>query len=186
MRHSLLASIAAGVLGLAALSAASAADDPIFINDFGAEAPALAGITSGHNPVRASVGVAPLFWSEALAASAQAWANQCVDLVAPAGALDHNPNRSVGFPWYVGENIYATNGVATAQGAVNNWASEAAYYDYATNTCAGGHLCGHYTQMVWSTTILVGCGISSCPGLIFPNSIVCDYAPGGNNGARPY
>ena len=161
--------------------------DPIFINGFATEPAALAGITADHNTVRAGVGVgmAPLFWDERLAASAQAWADQCVDMMTPFGLIDHNPNRSMGFPWAVGENIYATSGTATAQDAVTTWASEQVNYDYATNTCTAGQ-CGHYTQVVWATSVLLGCGISYCPGLTYSSSIVCDYGPAGNDGGRPY
>jgi pathogenesis-related protein 1 len=168
----------------AACSAAMAAD-PVFINGFEAEPPALAGITAAHNVVRAGVGVAPLFWSGQLAASAQAWANRCIDSDGN-GLVDHNDGRSDGFPWYVGENIYGSSGTATPQAAVDLWVAEAQYYDHDTNTCASGHTCGHYTQVVWSTSIMVGCGISSCPGLTFGNGIVCDYGPGGNTGGPPY
>jgi hypothetical protein len=161
--------------------------DPIFFNDFSVEPPALLGIAADHNTVRSSLGVgmAPLFWSERLAASAQAWANQCVD--SGSGLIAHNPNRSDGFPWYVGENIYASTGTATAQTAVTLWASEQQYYHHSTNTCDAGQVCGHYTQVVWSTSVFLGCGISSCPNLTFHNSIVCDYGPGGNIvGQSPY
>ncbi|RIL07002.1 MAG: hypothetical protein DCC71_04625 [Proteobacteria bacterium] len=47
-------------------------------------------------------------------------------------------------------------------------------------------VCGHYTRVVWATTELVGCGIASCPGLAFGNSVICNYGPGGNTGGRPY
>src|SRR5436853_7069364 len=73
------------------------------------EPPELMGITLAHNQVRASIvtdpGIPPLTWNESLEATAQAWANMCVDNDAPIGLIDHNPNRSVGHPYYVGENI---------------------------------------------------------------------------------
>jgi len=37
------------------------------------------------------------------------------------------------------------------------WADEEKCYDYDSNTCAEGHMCGHYTQIVWSTTRKLGC-----------------------------
>lgn len=165
--------------------ACALAGDPIFIEGFESEPPALAGITAAHNVVRAGVGVAPLFWNALLAASAQAWADQCIDSDGN-GLIDHNADRSNGFPWYVGENIFGSTGVASPQQAVDLWAAEVQYYDYATNTCAAGHACGHYTQVVWSTSVMLGCGISSCPGLTYGNGIVCDYGPGGNTGGPPY
>jgi hypothetical protein len=159
---------------------------PISMDKVKAEPAALAGITAAHNAVRARVGVKmpPLSWNEQLAASAQAWANQCVDATSPAGLIDHNPKRGIGFPWYVGENIYASSGKALARAAVQSWAAEQKNYDYARNKCSGA--CGHYTQMVWAKTVFLGCAISSCPNLRFSSSIVCDYAPGGNSGGRPY
>jgi uncharacterized protein YkwD len=150
----------------------------------GGEPAALAGITAAHNAVRASVGVAPLVWDPELAAIAQGWADQCVDVMPPTGLIDHNANRSATYPESVGENIYGSTGVATGSAAVNDWASEASSYDYATNTCSS--VCGHYTQLVWGTTTKVGCGISTCAGLQYSHSIVCDYAPSGNTGGRPY
>lgn len=145
----------------------------------------LEGITAAHNAVRAMVGVGPMTWDPEVAAIAQAWANQCVDVQAPAGLIDHNAGRSDGYPEYVGENIYGSGGPASGTDAVALWASEEADYDYATNTCSG--VCGHYTQVVWATSTKLGCGISSCPGLTYGNSVVCNYAPGGNiGGQRPY
>jgi hypothetical protein len=153
------------------------------------EPAALAGITDAHNAVRAAVaGVAPLpplTWDPGLAAVAAAWAAQCRDQDAN-GLVDHNPDRSAGSPVYVGENIYASTGTATAQGAVSGWASEAAFYTYATNTCAAGKVCGHYTQLVWRTTTRVGCAKQDCPSLALRSTIVCNYAPGGNSGGLPY
>lgn len=150
------------------------------------EPAALAGITAAHNNVRATVGAPPLHWNASLAATAQQWASSCVDQTPPTGMIDHNANRSTGFPYYIGENIYAAAGstLNPAQ-AVGVWASEAAQYDYASNTCSG--VCGHYTQIVWRSTAEVGCGFAVCPNLQFGASLVCNYAPGGNvDGQRPY
>ncbi len=150
------------------------------------EPPELAGITAAHNAVRAWVGVAPLAWDGALAATAAAWAARCVDVAAPTGLIDHNPDRSSGHPFYVGENIYASTGIATASDAVSAWAGEVADYTYATNTCAAGKVCGHYTQVVWAATRAVGCALRDCPALTYRSTVVCDYGPGGNSGGRPY
>lgn len=149
----------------------------------------LAGITAAHNNVRSGVSTVPpllpLAWSTTLAATAQAWANQCRDVDAPIGLIDHNPNRSVGHPYYVGENVFASSGSPyTSSDVVNAWASEVQYYNYAANTCS--NVCGHYTQIVWRTTAFVGCARSDCPGLTYRYSVVCNYGPGGNTGGRPY
>ena len=127
----------------------------------------------------------PLCWSAPVAAVAQTWANTCT--------WAHNPGRG-----FLGENLWAIGYTgSTPPGnppldAVSDWASEAADYDYATNTCSG--VCGHYTQIVWRSTQDVGCGIKHCTGgspcgPSFPNwtIVVCDYDPPGNFvGQRPY
>ena len=159
------------------------------------EPPELQGITLYHNQVRAAVDTTgvpggplpPLQWDPDLAAYAAQWAAMCQDTQAPTGLIDHNPNRTnvAGYA-YIGENIYGSGGGATAQGAVDLWASEKASYDYATNTCSGT-TCGHYTQIVWRSTTHLGCALHNCPGLQFGSSIVCDYGPGGNfGGQKPY
>ena len=153
------------------------------------EPAALAGITEAHNAVRAGVQtqprLAPLVWDPALAATAAAWASKCIDAAPPTGLLDHNADRSRGHPYVVGENIFGSSGPATARAAVTSWADEVSLYEYATNTCSG--TCGHYTQIVWRTTLKLGCALQTCPGLRFANAIVCNYGPAGNvAGQRPY
>ncbi len=152
------------------------------------EPPELAGITMLHNQARAQVQTATplpaLVWSPALAATAAAWVAQCVNVDGFPPLIDHNDGRSTGHPYYVGENIFGSSGTATAAGAVNSWMAEKASYNYANNTCAG--VCGHYTQVVWRTTLELGCARGSCPGVQYPSTIVCNYGPGGNDGSRPY
>jgi pathogenesis-related protein 1 len=155
----------------------------------------LMGMTLYHNQVRAMVdttGVAggplpPMQWDPNLAALASAWVSQCMD-TNNDGLVDHSSTQyrtnAAGYS-YVGENIYASGGTATAQGAVQLWAAEKANYTYATNSCSG--ICGHYTQIVWRDSIHVGCALHDCPGLAYPSTIVCNYGPGGNYGGQsPY
>jgi hypothetical protein len=168
--------------------------DPVFRDGFESgntaawafEPPALAGILAAHNEVRSAHGVRSLMWSSFLAATAQAWAEQCVDVAPPVGLLDHNPNRHDGYPWFVGENIAGNGGPISGAGAVSIWAAEEIYYDYETNTCEPGQVCGHYTQVVWEATEWVGCGVYDCPAITFGYSVVCNYGPTGNTGGLPY
>jgi pathogenesis-related protein 1 len=152
------------------------------------EPPELAGITLLHNQVRQMVQTATplpaLAWDPALAQTAAAWIAMCRDTEAPAGLIDHNPGRSTGHAFYVGENVFGAGGSATAQQAVTSWAGEKSNYNYDTNTCNG--VCGHYTQIVWRTSVKLGCAKGTCAGFTYPNSIVCNYGPGGNSGGKPY
>lgn len=172
-------------------------NNPDASNSGGADVPGgvgepieLMGITLFHNQARAAVQTATplpsLTWNPDLAATAAAWVAQCKDVDAPIGLVDHNPNRSDGHPYYVGENLFASGGqAASAQQAVDSWVGEKANYDYATNTCNG--VCGHYTQVVWRDTHELGCALGNCPGLQYSSTIVCDYGPGGNiGGQQPY
>ncbi len=71
-------------------------------------------------------------------------------------------------------------------GAVDMWANEKAYYDYASNS-GNGHVVGHYTQLVWQKSTKVGCG-QAISKTDYPGShIVCRYSPAGNMGSeKPY
>ena len=148
------------------------------------EPPELAGILAAHNQVRAAHGVAPLSWDPELATIARDWAAGCQDQDDPIGLIDHNPDRSDAFGSYVGENVYGSSGPTDGPAAVASWADEESDYDYESNTCSG--ICGHYTQIVWAESTALGCGLHACDGLTFGYTIVCDYAPGGNDGGRPY
>ncbi|NEP12944.1 MAG: hypothetical protein F6K14_22615 [Symploca sp. SIO2C1] len=133
-------------------------------------------ILNVHNKLREEVGVPPLRWSNQLASYAQDWANELSRR--GESQLVHSPgnNRSG-----AGENIAAGSSVTLM---LNLWANEKDDYDYATNNCRGDK-CGHYTQMVWSNTTEIGCGIA--PHRRYRNVMVCNYSPPGNyRGQRPY
>ena len=149
----------------------------------------LMGMTLYHNQVRAMVDtnppLPPMQWDPDLGAYAAQWAAMCKDGGDGVnGLIDHNPNRqNVAGYSYIGENIFGAGGTATAKGAVDSWASEKANFTYP-NGCSG--VCGHYTQIVWRTSVNVGCALQDCPNLTYGSTIVCDYGPGGNSGGAPY
>jgi len=128
---------------------------------------------AAHNSLRATLKIPPLTWSERLAARAQEWA---ATLLA-RGEFIHRPRSAYG------ENLYdITGALASPERVVEAWASESRDYDYATNTCR--NVCGHYTQLVWSTTKEVGCGVARGSRR---EVWVCNYNPPGNYiGKRPY
>lgn len=97
------------------------------------------------------------------------------------------------------EWIQARNG--TVERAVNTWAYEAAFYSQANNSCSR-EPCGHYTQIVWDSSVAtgpttnVGCVAQFCPNGIANTSsyqsreatyVICHYQPPGNYiGVTPY
>jgi len=140
---------------------------------------------SGHNRVRAEVGVGPLRWSERLAESAARWARHLAE--ANDCVMQHSGP---------GENLYWASALIWSDGrrerqpvdeaqVLRSWASERADYDHRTNTCRPGQVCGHYTQMVWRETAEIGCARRFCADL--GQIWVCHYEPVGNLiGRRPY
>ena len=137
-----------------------------------------------HNAARSAVGVGPLQWSNTVALSAQAWADQLAEK--ESCAWRHSTTE-------YGENIFyswTTNKSArrSANEPVDWWVAEKADYTYSSNSCASGKVCGHYTQVVWEDTTHVGCGKSSCTSADrFEEVWVCQYNPPGNFvGEQPY
>lgn len=132
-----------------------------------------------HNLVRAKKSLPPLAWDTEVAAYAAEWAVQrkhdC-EIVHSKPPIEND----------VGENIYWGSGEDWKPGdAVKAWEEEEKFYDYETNTCQEGEMCGHYTQLVWNTTEKLGCAQVHCDtGDMF---ITCNYSPPGNyEGEKPY
>ncbi len=130
-----------------------------------------------HNYWRSRAGVPPLTWSNELAEFAQDWAEELVE----QEIMAHNPDN----PDY-GENLAAgRNAFLTPRQVVDLWGNEFIDYDYQTNSCAPGKMCGHFTQIVWAESTEVGCGmVRKDNGW---EIWVCNYNPPGNYvGERPY
>ncbi|VDM30863.1 unnamed protein product [Hydatigera taeniaeformis] len=99
------------------------------------------------------------------------------------------------YPQYsgIGQNLAVSGGsgrnlVAQATG----WWNEVNDYNYGSNTCASGKVCGHYTQVVWATSEELGCAVKQCDGMM-PGwgppiyLLACQYKPPGNYmGVKPY
>ncbi len=148
-------------------------------------------IVSVHNEWRADVGVEEkLSYSTSLAKSAQAWAdnlkktNHC--------KMRHSkPDGEYGENLYWGSALQWSDGrkelqKVTPRQVVDAWGSEKADYDYATNDCEQGKMCGHYTQIIWRTTKEVGCAMAVCEDSK-QQVWVCQYLPPGNwVGEKPY
>jgi pathogenesis-related protein 1 len=151
------------------------------------ETGAMQGMTATHNRIRARLGLPALHWSERLAAIASKRA---------AYLAEHNNCEMRHTKSEYGENIFWASPVKWSDGrrevqkinaehVAEAWAAEAADYDYRTNTCRSGAMCGHYTQMVWKDTRELGCGIAVCADKA--QIWLCVYNPPGNYvGIRPY
>jgi pathogenesis-related protein 1 len=108
-------------------------------------------------------------WSDTAAASAQGWANHLASL---GCKLEHASNTGYG------ENL-ARGTHLTVSSAVAMWASEIDAYNWSpTYTAADFNAgSGHYTQLVWRSTVEVGCGTAECGTSVV---VSCRFSPPGN------
>ncbi|KAK0465392.1 CAP domain-containing protein [Desarmillaria tabescens] len=118
---------------------------------------------TAHNTVRKDHGANNLTWSDEVAATAQAWADQC--------SFDHSSTS-------YGENLAEASGDPDIASAVQLWANEASEYDPSNPTYS------HFTQMVWKSTTELGCGYAKCSNIYADYGggvlYVCNYNPAGN------
>ncbi|EKQ67737.1 cysteine-rich secreted protein [Leptolyngbyaceae cyanobacterium JSC-12] len=128
-----------------------------------------------HNRWRKRYNVPALTWSPQLAAYAQEWATKLLR----ENRFEHRKNLSYGenLAWAGGQQL-------SPERVVTMWGEEVKDYNYATNSCKPGKMCGHYTQLVWRNTKQVGCGMARGNG---KEVWVCNYNPPGNYvGQKPY
>ncbi|XP_076627168.1 cysteine-rich secretory protein 2 [Colletes latitarsis] len=142
-------------------------------------------IVDTHNYYRSKVkpsaaNMLEMKWHSGLAEAAQKWANQCPGLVhdSPAGLYLNGFGTS-------GQNIFITTDRTLWNFAIRMWFMEYKDYKYGYDNESNFHKIGHYTQIAWASTHLVGCGVSHCTGGGGPLGkdyymYVCNYAPRGN------
>ena len=136
-------------------------------------------ILAAHNRERSAMRAAPLVWDGSLAAGAATYAQY----LASTGSFRHSDRRARGG---VGENLWmGTRGVYSPERMIGNWASEKQWFRLGVfpNVSSTGRWSdvAHYTQVIWSTTTRVGCGIASGRGR---DVLVCRYSPAGNIDGR--
>lgn len=121
-----------------------------------------------HNTARGQVGIGPMTWDVTVAAYALNYTNLRVrDCI-----LVHSGGR-------YGENLAKGTGSFSGTDAVNFWVDEKTNYNNVTKTCAKDQVCGHYTQVVWKTSVRLGCARVLCSdGLWW--FVTCSYDPPGN------
>ena len=132
-----------------------------------------------HNRERAAVGVPPLTWSRSLEIDAQGYAQSLASRNLDLGLIPPSSNVAATGE---GENLaWGTRGAFSAETLAQSWANEKA--NYVPGTPIAGNLAGpngfygHYTQMVWSSTTEIGCGMSYDASQDY---LVCRYSPPGN------
>merc|ERR1712060_680 len=153
--------------------------------------------TSGPQPSAANM--RKIAWDDELATIAQRWADQC--------KYGHDHHRNGCDNKYVGQNAYESDSsekmepyssVSTVEAAVRAWYEEVKQPGFKpTNTAnlkseiqpfaetkvpeSFQYGTGHYTQVVWAETTMVGCGMRYyAEGGWYTSLVFCNYAIGGN------
>jgi hypothetical protein len=142
-----------------------------------------AAMMNGHNSARAAVGVAPLVWSDTLAADALGYA----ETMARSGRFEHAA-QPMG-AGREGENLWTGTRYAYAYGEmIGHWLAERK--DFVNGVTPAFSRTGkwedvaHYTQIVWRGSTRVGCAVASSRS---EDYLVCRYSPPGNVvGERTY
>jgi len=123
-------------------------------------------------------------------ARAQAWSDTCPD--------DHDPmsNRMVAEYKSQLPTIGQNGGFNSLNNSVTTsllgWWEEYKLYSYESNNSPSGGVVGHYTQMAWAESTVIGCGTkapceTNMGGSILRSNVYCNFGVSGNRrGAKPY
>jgi hypothetical protein len=128
-----------------------------------------------HNRERAATGARPLVWDSKLASAAASYGPALI----ARGRLAHSDAASR--PGQ-GENLWmGTRGAYSLEEMAASWADERSLFrpGIFPNVSTSGKWAdvGHYTQMIWSGTISVGCSLQRSARWDY---LICRYSPPGN------
>jgi hypothetical protein len=132
-------------------------------------------LLGAHNVERRMAGAGPLRWDPRLVAAADRYAAQ----LARTGRFAHSPAHLRNGQ---GENLWmGTRGAFSPEAMVADWASEKrlfrpGVFPHVSRTGSWADV-GHFSQMIWPSTVSVGCSVRSSRQWDF---LVCRYASPGN------
>uniref|UniRef100_A0A4X2K4U7 SCP domain-containing protein n=1 Tax=Vombatus ursinus TaxID=29139 RepID=A0A4X2K4U7_VOMUR len=139
-------------------------------------------IVNKHNALRRTVipqarNMLKMKWNENAAQNARNWSKEC--------EKDHSPQfkRTITNS-LCGENLLFASLPVSWSDVIQMWYDESKNFTYGYGPINPESKVGHYTQTVWATSYMIGCGVAHCPhGQIFKYFYTCHYCHGGNNPA---
>ncbi|XP_060128300.1 cysteine-rich venom protein pseudechetoxin-like [Zootoca vivipara] len=135
-------------------------------------------IVDKHNALRRGVqpsasNMLKMGWNSAAEANAKRWASNC--------QFGHSPsNQRVADGISCGENIFASSHATSWNDVIQDWYNEVKDFKYGVGAVRNGAVTGHYTQVVWHKSYLIGCSDAHCPQSFWKYLYVCQYCPAGN------
>lgn len=138
---------------------------------------------SKHNAYRSIHRSPAMTLNNSVNSTAQTWA----DRLAYTGTFAHSSSAQRNG---AGENLFVYYTTATsitsdnlAKGAIDSWYNEVKLYNYAAPGFSAAT--GHFTQVVWKGSTLLGCGASKGTKTLNGTRynafyVVCHYSPAGN------
>ncbi|NP_001082594.1 cysteine-rich secretory protein 1 gene 5 S homeolog precursor [Xenopus laevis] len=116
-----------------------------------------------------------MMWNEDTAQNAGNWSATC--------SFTHSTSNQRTIPGFnCGENIYMATYPASWEEAIQAWYSEGEFFNMEWDPLLPGKdPQGHYTQLMWYNSYMVGCAVSYCPANYYQYLYVCQYCTAGNN-----
>lgn len=135
-------------------------------------------IVDTHNDLRKSVvpkasNMLKMEWDEQVRENSEKVANSCI--------YDHSKpdQRTIENGTKCGENLFFSSVPRSWAYAIQAWYDEHVNFTYGQGAKYLGAVVGHYTQVVWYKSSLIGCAVAKCPQKL-PYFYVCHYCPAGN------
>ncbi|KAJ7345447.1 hypothetical protein JRQ81_001397 [Phrynocephalus forsythii] len=145
-------------------------------------------IVDKHNDLRRAVdpsgsNMLKMKWNETAASNAKNWAKEC--------SFEHSPEslRTIEGGMACGENLYYSTIPQLWPEALQAWYDEVNDFTFGVGPLYEDAVIGHYTQLVWYSSYLLGCAMAYCPNDKYSYYYVCHYCPAGNvmgQSSRPY
>ncbi|XP_054578310.1 cysteine-rich secretory protein 1 [Eptesicus fuscus] len=137
-------------------------------------------IVNLHNALRRAVdppaaNMLKMSWNEEAAQNARELSKYC-DVV-QSNALKRRITNT-----FCGENMHLTSYPISWTDVIRIWHNESNYFRYGIwSSTDEENTVDHYTQIVWASSYLIGCGVSSCCKRLSPQYLyVCHYCHEGN------